>query len=76
MRGRRKDQMCIRDRADWMDYAQEMVGKAQKRGVRLLLPVDTVCGDAFSPDAQRQVVPAGQIPDGWQGCLLYTSRCV
>ena len=29
--------------------------------------VDTVCGDAFSPDAQRQVVPAGQIPDGWQG---------
>ena len=53
--------------ADWMDYAQEMVGKAQKRGVRLLLPVDTVCGDAFSPDAQRQVVPAGQIPDGWQG---------
>ena len=45
-----------------MDYAQEMVGKAQKRGVRLLLPVDTVCGDAFSPDAQRQVVPAGQIP--------------
>lgn len=29
--------------------------------------MDTVCGDAFSPDAQRQVVPAGQIPDGWQG---------
>ena len=53
--------------ADWEDYANEMVEKARKKGVKLLLPVDTVCADAFAPDAHSQVVKAGQIPDGWQG---------
>ena len=52
---------------DWEDYANEMVQKAQAKGVKLLLPVDTVCGDKFDADAQQQVVKAGQIPDGWQG---------
>ncbi|MFM8328028.1 MAG: phosphoglycerate kinase, partial [Pirellulaceae bacterium] len=34
---------------------------------KLVLPVDTHCGDAFSADCNKQVVPAGQIPDGWEG---------
>ncbi|MBE6940381.1 MAG: phosphoglycerate kinase [Ruminococcaceae bacterium] len=53
--------------ADWQDYANQMVEKAAQKGVKLLLPVDTVCGDKFAPDANVQVVPAGQIPDGWEG---------
>ena len=53
--------------ADWMDYSREMMAKAAEKGVKLLLPVDTVCADAFAPDANRQVVKAGRIPDGWQG---------
>ena len=53
--------------ADWEDYSREMVAKAAAKGVKLLLPVDTVAADAFAPDAARQVVPAGEIPDGWQG---------
>ena len=53
--------------SDWMDYAKEMVKKAADKGVKLLLPVDTVCGDKFAPDANIQVVEAGQIPDGWEG---------
>ncbi|MFR1050236.1 MAG: phosphoglycerate kinase [Oscillospiraceae bacterium] len=53
--------------ADWEDYSREMVAKAAAKGVKLLLPVDTVVADAFAPDAARQVVPAGEIPDGWQG---------
>ena len=53
--------------ADWEEYANQMVAKAAEKGVKLLLPVDTVCGDKFAPDAERKVVPAGQIPDGWQG---------
>ena len=52
---------------DWMDYSLKMLKKAADKGVKLLLPVDTVCGDKFSPDANRQVVKAGQIPDGWEG---------
>ena len=53
--------------ADWMDYANEMVEKAAAKGVKLLLPVDTVCADAFSPDANSQVVKTSEIPDGWRG---------
>ena len=53
--------------ADWESYANDMVAKAAEKGVKLLLPVDTVCADAFAPDAHSQVVKAGQIPDGWQG---------
>ena len=53
--------------ADWMDYSKEMVQKAKDKGVKLLLPVDTVCADKFAPDANTQVVKAGAIPDGWQG---------
>ena len=52
---------------DWKDYANDMVKKAEAKGVKLLLPVDTVIADKFAPDADSQVVKAGQIPDGWQG---------
>ena len=53
--------------ADWEAYALDMIEKAREKGVRLLLPVDTVIGDKFAPDADSKVVEAGQIPDGWQG---------
>lgn len=33
---------------------------------KLLLPVDLVIADAFAPDAQRRVVPVGDIPAGWR----------
>ena len=53
--------------SEWMDYANEMVKKAADKGVKLLLPVDTVISDRFAPDADTAVVKAGQIPDGWEG---------
>nr|WP_325259039.1 phosphoglycerate kinase [uncultured Oscillibacter sp.] len=53
--------------ADWMDYSKDMLAKAAEKGVKFLLPVDTVCGDSFSADAKSQVVKAGEIPDGWEG---------
>ena len=53
--------------ADWEPYALEMVEKAKAKGVKLLLPVDTVIADAFAPDANSRVVKAGEIPAGWQG---------
>ena len=52
---------------DWKDYANDMVKKAADKGVKLLLPVDTVIADKFAPDAESRVVKAGEIPDGWQG---------
>ncbi len=33
---------------------------------KLLLPVDLVIADAFSPDAQRRVVPVDHLPPGWR----------
>ena len=42
--------------ADWEAYSLEMLEKAKAKGVKLLLPVDTVIADAFSPDANSKVV--------------------
>ena len=53
--------------SEWMDYANQMLQKAADKGVKLLLPVDTVIADRFAPDANTAVVEAGKIPDGWQG---------
>ena len=52
---------------DWKGYALEMFDKAKAKGVKLLLPVDTVIADKFAADANADVVESGQIPDGWQG---------
>ena len=53
--------------ADKADYARQMMEKAKEKGVKLLLPVDTVIADRFANDAQTQIVPAGEIPAGWMG---------
>ena len=53
--------------ADWESYANDMVKKAAEKGVKLLLPVDTVVANAFAADAESKVVKNGEIPDGWQG---------
>lgn len=52
---------------DYCDYAVKMIKKAEEKGVKLLLPVDSVIADDFSNDADTQVVKAGDIPDNWEG---------
>ena len=52
---------------DKLDLAKEMLEKAQKKGVRMLLPVDNICGQDFSNDTMRITVHSKQIPDGWEG---------
>ncbi len=53
--------------ADKVDLAAKILADAKKRGIRLLLPVDTVIADRFDNNAARKVVPVTQIPTGWQG---------
>ncbi len=53
--------------ADKIDLAKELMAKAEKKGVKLLLPVDTVISDAFDNNCNFKTVKAGEIPDGWQG---------
>lgn len=47
-----------------VDLAKELLAAG---GDKLVLPVDVHCGDAFKSDCNKQVVAAGQIPDGWEG---------
>ena len=53
--------------ADNISYALDMLKKAEEKGVKLLLPVDTVIAKEFSNDAESDIVDANHIPDGWQG---------
>jgi phosphoglycerate kinase len=49
---------------DKVDLAKEILASGRDR---LLLPVDTHCGDAFAADCNKRLVDAGKIPDGYQG---------
>ncbi len=52
---------------DYIEYANKMMEKAEKNGVKLLIPVDTVVADAFSNDANFKTVGRGGIEKGWEG---------
>jgi phosphoglycerate kinase len=49
---------------DKVELAKELIAKG---GDKLVLPVDTHCGDDFNSQCNKQVVEAGKIPDGWEG---------
>jgi len=48
---------------DYLDYALDMVKKAEEKGVKFLLPVDTVVTKEFSKDAASRVVEGSMEPD-------------
>jgi phosphoglycerate kinase len=52
---------------DKLDLAKATLEKAEKAGVKFLLPVDTKVGKEFAPDTESQVVDSTAIPDGWMG---------
>lgn len=58
------DSICEDDK---MELALEILEKAKAKNVQVHLPVDVIAADAFSNDANMQVLDVTQIPDGWQG---------
>ena len=52
---------------DKLELAIEILKQAKEKGVQIHLPVDVIAADAFSNDANTQVVDVKNIPDGWQG---------
>lgn len=52
---------------DFFDTARNIEKLAKEKGVNLILATDVVAADDFSQDANTRVVPADQIPEGWQG---------
>lgn len=52
---------------DKLDLALSIIEKAKAKGVNLVLGTDCVAGDDFKNDCNTQVVPVGDIPEGWEG---------
>ena len=52
---------------DKLNLALELIEKAKKNNVELVIAVDAKIADSFSNDANTQFVDADQIPDGWSG---------
>ena len=52
---------------DKCDLALSLMEKAKEKGVKLMLPVDTVIGKEFKPDTESKTVAWTDIPDGWEG---------
>ena len=52
---------------DKLDLALDLLEKAKKNGVKMVLAVDAKIADSFSNDAKTKFVPVDEIPDGWEG---------
>jgi phosphoglycerate kinase len=58
------DSLCEPDK---LDYVLELMKKAEQKGVKIILPLDTVTSKAFANDAEQGLSKAGEIPDNWMG---------
>jgi phosphoglycerate kinase len=52
---------------DKQELALSILSNAKEKGVQIHLPTDVVAGDQFSNEANQQIFPNDQIPDGWEG---------
>ena len=52
---------------DKLQLALDILHMAKEKNVHIHIPVDVVAADAFSNDANTQIVDVREIPDGWQG---------
>ncbi|KHD37539.1 phosphoglycerate kinase [Clostridium acetobutylicum] len=53
--------------ADKVDYAKEMIEKAESKGVKLLLPIDNIVGAEFKADTKAVTTEDANIPEGYMG---------
>ncbi len=52
---------------DKLDLAKDLMKKAEEKGVKLMLPIDTKIGKEFKPDTESKTVAWTEIPEGWEG---------
>ena len=48
-----------------LDFARDLMEKAAKKSIHLLLPADAVVAEEFSPDSAHKTVSLTDVPDGW-----------
>ena len=70
--GRIGNSICEDDK---LDLARGLMRRMDEKGVRYYLPVDSVIGDKFSNDANTQIVPSGEVPDGWESMDCGPDSC-
>lgn len=51
---------------DKLDLARELLAKAETKGVKLVLPIDSHITTEYSNDAEDKFVHSKEIPDGWE----------
>ncbi|WP_372947332.1 phosphoglycerate kinase [Mariniphaga sp.] len=52
---------------DFLDTARNIEKLAKEKGVNLIMATDVVAADDFSENANTKILPANEIPEGWQG---------
>ena len=62
--GKIGNSLCENDR---LDTANELLKKAEAKGVNIHLPVDSIIADKFDAAANTSSAPSDNIPDGWMG---------
>ena len=70
--GRIGNSICEDDK---LDLARELMRRMDEKGVRYYLPIDSVVGDKFGNDANTQIVPSGEVPDGWESMDCGPESC-
>jgi phosphoglycerate kinase len=70
--GKIGNSLCENDR---LDTAKELCEKAEKKGVRIHLPSDSIIADKFAADASDSTAPSNNIPDGWMGLDIGENAC-
>jgi len=62
--GKIGDSIC---EEDFLETAKTIERVAKEKGVKIIMATDVIAADAFSNDANTQIVAADNIPEGWQG---------
>ncbi|RCX18397.1 phosphoglycerate kinase [Anaerobacterium chartisolvens] len=52
---------------DKIDLAKSLMEKAEKKGIKLMLPIGSIVGQEFKNDTEHKYVPSDDMPDGWMG---------
>jgi phosphoglycerate kinase len=55
-----------------LETCREILAKAKEKGVHIHLPLDSTIADRFAADAETNVSPSNQIPEGWMGLDIGT----
>ncbi|HEX6847629.1 MAG TPA: phosphoglycerate kinase [Chitinophagaceae bacterium] len=72
MGGKIGSSLCEEDR---LSTAEELVKKAEMKGVCIHLPPDSIIADKFAADADTSDAPSNHIPDGWMGLDIGPNAC-